>query len=104
VTNEGDIETKDERLDAVDCLRLFVDTKCTIIIGMGASVKREDFQAKFEQYCQEHGVEPPSPQMLASILQKCYRTVFPGTVRDFRGAVPVWMNLHLKDEQRGGGA
>jgi hypothetical protein len=104
VTNEGDIETKDERLDAVDCLRLFVDTKCTIIIGMGASVKREDFQAKFEQYCQEHGVEPPSPQMLQTILLKCYRVIFPGTLRDYGGAVPVWMNLHLKDDQRGGGA
>ena len=101
---EGKIETKNDQLDAVDCLRLFVDTKCVIIIGMGVSVKREEFQARFAQYCEDHKVEPPSPEMLQTILLKCYRIVFPGTVRDYRGVVPVWMNLHLKDEQKGGGA
>jgi hypothetical protein len=99
---EANIETKGEKLDCVDCLRLFVETRCMIVVGMGASTPREEFSTRFAEYCLAHEVNPPSPELLASILRKCYSVVFPGTTRDFRGAVPVWLNLILKPTQSGG--
>ena len=97
--SDKESETENEKLDAVDCLRQFVETRCTVIVAMGVSVRKDEFQTRFDQYCREHAVEPPSPQMLDAVLTKCYRVVFPGTLRDFRGVVPVWLNLAFKESK-----
>jgi len=99
----GDIEElEDEGMDAVNALDSFNDQECKIVIGMGLFVRKDEFEQRYVQFCKEHGVEPPSPGVLGSILVTCYRAVWGDAVRGDGGNVPVWRNLGFRDHVTGG--
>ena len=96
----GDIEElENEGMDAVNALDSFIDQECKVVIGMGLFVGKDEFGRRYNQFCKEHGVEPPSPGVLGSILVTCYRAVWGDVSHGDGDGIPVWRNLGFKNQE-----
>ena len=95
-------ELEGEGMDAVDALTAFIEQQCKVVVGMGLFVRKDEFEQRFHEFCENRKVEPPSRGVLGNVLVTCWRPVWGGEICGDGGQIPVWRNLAFKNRIAGG--